>query len=127
MKLHNHEHLKQNPFEVPNGYFENMQSQIVSNVFPHERKTIKLVTPLLKYAAAAVILITTGTWFLLQQNTNPSTDNWTEVVISNIDSYETELLMSYADIGEESELFETDDFLLLKEDINTSELYKNKE
>lgn len=127
MKLHTDKSLKSNPFEVPNGYFENMQAQIVSNVFPHKNKTIKLMPTILKYAASILILVSVGAWFFYQNTAQSNIDQWTEMVMNDIDSYETELLLSYADIGVESELFETDDFMLLKEDFPISDLYKSQE
>lgn len=125
MNLHTHPKLKQNPFEVPEGYFETVQSKIVATAYPHKQKTISLKQNLIKYAAAAVILLAVSFWVLMANLNQMNSDQWAEVLIENLDAYEMELLMNYADIGIESDLLSNDDLYLMNSDISANEVYEN--
>ena len=63
---------KDNPFTVPDGYFDDLQERVMSNIDAHERAKRVFLTPLRMWfaAAACVLLIFTG-GALLYTNKQP--------------------------------------------------------
>ncbi len=108
-------HLKQNPFGVPEGYFDKMRADVMEKTHPSKPKVIQLSSRMMKYAAAAVlILMLAGGWFIYSQNQLSEQEKLIMGVESEIYAYDTQLLQYYTETGVESELADADDEYLVK-------------
>ena len=65
---------QQNPFRVPEGYFENFNERLFARLPQQQKaKTIRLRPVLWRYAAAVVVAIGLGTVLYLNQDTQTTT------------------------------------------------------
>ena len=65
---------QQNPFRVPEGYFENFNERLQARLPQQQKaKTIRLRTVLWRYAAAVVVVLGLGTALYLNQNNQATT------------------------------------------------------
>jgi hypothetical protein len=80
---------KKNPYLVPDGYFESLQSRIeqkVNSARP-ERSGFNILPMWTKYAAAACLTIAMGITLYLNLNQQTPTVNWAEIPEQEIVSY----------------------------------------
>lgn len=80
---------KKNPYLVPDGYFESLQSRIVQKVnsAQGEKSRSKIIPMWTKYAAAACLTIAMGITLYLKLNQEKPTINWAEIPEEEIVSY----------------------------------------
>lgn len=91
---------KINPYSVPNGYFEDLQSAILARTTQAPIAKPKVIQLWMRYAAAACITLVAGTFVYLNQETaeTPNFDAIPDQEIvsylqTNIDESDTELLL----------------------------------
>jgi len=91
---------KINPYSVPNGYFEDLQSAILARTTQAPIAKHKVIQLWMRYAAAACITLVAGTFVYLNQETaeTPNFDAIPDQEIvsylqTNIDESDTELLL----------------------------------
>jgi hypothetical protein len=68
---------KSNIFKIPKGYFESLNNKILSNIPPKSVKSIKVnwwKTPIVKWSAAASVVLMFGLWFGISQFTKDKTE-----------------------------------------------------
>ncbi len=113
--IEHNKHLKQNPYSVPEGYFDKLKADVLEKTHPSKTKVIQLSSRMMKYAAAAVlVLMLAGGWFIYSQNQLSEQEKLLMGVESEIYAYDTELLQYYTETGVESELADADDEYLVK-------------
>jgi len=80
---------KKNPYLVPDGYFESLQSRIEQKVnsAQAERSRSKIIPMWTKYAAAACLTIGMGITLYLNLNQQKPSVNWAEIPEQEIVSY----------------------------------------
>ena len=80
---------KKNPYLVPDGYFESLQSRIEQKVnsAKAERSRSKIISMWTKYAAAACLTIAMGITLYLNLNQQTPRVNWAEIPEQEIVSY----------------------------------------
>ncbi len=91
---------KINPYSVPNGYFEDLQSAILARTTQAPIAKPKVIQLWMRYAAAACITLVAGTFVYLNQE-SAETPNFDAIpdqeIVSylqtNIDESDTELLL----------------------------------
>jgi len=92
---------KINPYTVPNGYFEDLQSAILARTTQAPLAKPKVIQLWMRYAAAACITLVAGTFVYLNQD-SAETPNFDAIpdqeIVSylqtNIDESDTELLLT---------------------------------
>lgn len=112
---HNEVNIKRNNggFAVPDGYFEEMKSQVMQKTFPQRRRIITLNNAYLKYAAIFIVgLLVAGGWFFIDQ-TQDTSEWYAEAVETELYNYEYALLNEYAEEGNESDLTNAEDSYLI--------------
>lgn len=109
---------KINPYTVPNGYFEDLQSAILARTTQAPIAKPKVIQLWMRYAAAACITLVAGTFVYLNQQSaeTPNFDAISDQEIisylqTNIDESDTELM-----------LVNTEALHLEEENISTQEL-----
>lgn len=109
---------KINPYTVPNGYFEDLQSAILARTTQAPVAKPKVIQLWIRYAAAACITLVAGTFVYLNQQSakTPTFDTISDQeIISYLqihaDEWDTELLLA-----------NTENLHLEKETISTQEL-----
>jgi hypothetical protein len=109
---------KINPYTVPNGYFEDLQSTILARTTQAPIAKPKVIQIWMRYAAAACITLVAGTFVYLNQQSveTPNFDAIPDQEIvsylqTNIDESDTELLLK-----------NTETLHLEEENISTQEL-----
>jgi hypothetical protein len=109
---------KINPYKVPNGYFEDLQSTILARTTQAPIAKPKVIQIWMRYAAAACITLVAGTFVYLNQQSveTPNFDAIPDQEIvsylqTNIDESDTELLLK-----------NTETLHLEEENISTQEL-----
>ena len=109
---------KINPYTVPNGYFEDLQTAILARTTQAPRAKPKVIQLWMRYAAAACITLVAGTFVYLNQQSaeTPNFDAISDQEIisylqTNIDESDTELM-----------LVNTEALHLEEENISTQEL-----
>jgi hypothetical protein len=109
---------KINPYTVPNGYFEDLQSTILARTTQAPIAKPKVIQIWMRYAAAACITLVAGTFVYLNQQSveSPNFDAIPDQEIvsylqTNIDESDTELLLK-----------NTETLHLEEENISTQEL-----
>ncbi len=80
---------KKNPYLVPDGYFESLQSRIEQKVnsAKAQRSRSNIIPMWTKYAAAACLTIAMGITLYLNLNQQTPTVNWAEIPEQEIVSY----------------------------------------
>ena len=74
------EELKQMPYSVPDGYFENLEARLQIHERPARSGLFRLISPYASMAAAFVILVTAGT-FLLQRTTEQKEMTYEDFIV----------------------------------------------
>lgn len=74
------EELKQMPYSVPDGYFENLEARLRIHEKPARSGLFRLISPYASMAAAFVILVTAGT-FLLQRTTEQKEMTYEDFIV----------------------------------------------
>jgi hypothetical protein len=102
---------KINPYTVPNGYFEDLQSTILARTTQAPIAKPKVIQIWMRYAAAACITLVAGTFVYLNQQS---------VETPNFDAIPDQEIVSYL----QTNIDESDTELLLK---NTEKLHLEEE
>jgi hypothetical protein len=109
---------KINPYTVPNGYFEDLQSTILARTTQAKLAKPKVIQLWMRYAAAACITLVAGTFVYLNQN-SAETPNFDAIPDQEIVSY----LQTHVDESDtELLLTNTERLHLEEENISTQEL-----
>ena len=109
---------KINPYTVPNGYFDDLQSAILARTTQAPLAKPKVNQLWMRYAAAACITLIAGTFVYLNQN-SAETPNFDTIPDQEIVSY----LQTHVDESDtELMLLNTEKLHLEEENISTQEL-----
>lgn len=109
---------KINPYTVPNGYFEDLKSAILTRTTQAPIAKPKVIQLWMRYAAAACITVVAGTFVYLNQE-SAQTPNFDAIPDQEIVSY----LQTHVDESDtELMLVNTEKLHLEEENISTQEL-----
>lgn len=109
---------KINPYSVPNGYFEDLQSAILARTTQAPIAKPKVIQLWMRYAAAACITLVAGTFVYLNQE-SAETPNFDAIPDQEIVSY----LQTHVDESDTELLLKNTEKLHLEEkNISTQEL-----
>lgn len=79
------EELKENPFEVPENYFDHFDKQLRERIAVQERPIKSIFQSRILYSAAATVaLLIIGTWFFILKPSNTSQDNANDLAVSDL-------------------------------------------
>jgi hypothetical protein len=110
---------KINPYSVPNGYFEDLQSAILARTTLAPIAKHKVIQLWMRYAAAACITLVAGTFVYLNQQSAAETPNFDIIPDQEIVSY----LQTHVDESDtELMLVNTEKLHLEEKNISTQEL-----
>lgn len=125
--IEHNNHLKENPFSVPDQYFSNLKNEVLRETHPAGKKIISMRHNAMQYAAAAVIaLLIAGGWIFYNQAQTAEYEQLAAGVETELYSYDTEMLQYYSETGTESELTnEEDRYLINSGYANEAFLYGN--
>ena len=109
---------KINPYIVPNGYFEDLQTAILTRTTQAPIAKPKVIQPWMRYAAAACITLVAGTFVYLNEE-SAKTPNFDAIPDQEIVSY----LQTHVDESDtELMLVNTEKLHLEEKNISTQEL-----
>lgn len=118
---------KQGGFAVPEGYFDQMKSEVMQKAYPGEKKIILLRSSFVKYAAIFLLgIFITSTWLYLDQTKNTS-DWYADAVESELYTYEYAMLDEYTVAGNESDLTNSEDNYLINSEYGSEILMSDDE
>ena len=89
---------KNNIFKVPMGYFESLNNKLLSSITSKSAKTIKVnwwKTPIIKWSAAASVVLMFGLWFGISQFTKDKT----ELALEKISNAEIKTYLETQDLS----------------------------
>jgi hypothetical protein len=109
---------KINPYTVPNGYFDDLQSTILARTIRAPIAKPKVIQLWMRYAAAACITLVAGTFVYINQE-SAETPNFDEIPDQEIVSY---LQTNMDESDTEMMLVNTEKLHLEEKNISTQEL-----